>query len=219
MLTVMARNWWLVAIRGVAAILFGVIAWVWPFIALWALVLLFGAFAIVDGVSMLVALVRGDPEVRRHAWAVGIIGVVGIVAGIVAFVYPGITAIALLYVVAAWAMIVGVFQVIAAIRLRHEVKGELWMAIAGIFTAAFGVLLIIWPGAGLLSLVWLVGHLVRRVRWDDPRPRVEASRAASPRPAARLPVRRRRSRPADEPAPLSPEPREFLALNDRRPTS
>jgi uncharacterized membrane protein HdeD (DUF308 family) len=156
-LSLMARNWWLFAIRGVAAIIFGVLAWIWPGLALLTLVYLFGAFAIVDGVSALIALVRGEPHLRRHGWAVGIIGIVGIGAGIIAFIYPGITAIALLYVVAAWAIVMGIFQVLAAIRLRREVKGELWLAIAGIFTALFGVLLVVAPGTGLVSLVWIVG--------------------------------------------------------------
>ncbi|HVA86534.1 MAG TPA: HdeD family acid-resistance protein [Candidatus Saccharimonadales bacterium] len=157
MLDVLARNWWLLAIRGVAAIVFGIGAFLWPGLTLLTLVILFAAFALVDGSSALIALLRGKPAARHHAWAVGIIGVVGILAGIGAIIYPAITALALLYVVAAWAIIIGVFGVIAAVRLRREIKGELWMAMGGIASIAFGVLLVLFPGTGLLSLVWLVG--------------------------------------------------------------
>jgi len=157
MLDVLARNWWVPAVRGIAAILFGVIAFIWPGLTLFTLVILFAAYAIVDGASALVALVRGEADARRHVWHYAIIGVVGILAGIAAIVYPGITAIALLYVVAFWAFVIGVFQITAAIRLRREIKGELWMILGGIASVAFGALLVVFPGTGLLSLIWLVG--------------------------------------------------------------
>lgn len=156
MLQMLSRNWWIFAIRGVAAIAFGVLAIIWPGATLFVLVVLFAAYALVDGASLLIALVRGDPDARRHGWAVGIMGVLGIVAGIIAIVWPGITAVSLLFVVAFWSIAVGVFQVIAAIRLRREIEGELWLALGGIVAIAFGLYLVIFPGAGLLSLVLLV---------------------------------------------------------------
>ena len=146
MLETLARNWWIFAVRGIAAIIFGVLAFAWPGITLVVLVALFAAYAIVDGVMGLVALVRGDPEARRHAWAVGIMGVLGIVAGIAAFVWPGVTAVALLYIVAFWAIAIGVMQIIAAIRLRKEIKGELWMGIGGALLILWGIFLIAFPG-------------------------------------------------------------------------
>lgn len=157
MLDLLARNWWLFAIRGLAAIAFGILAFIWPLSTAVVLALLFGAYALVDGISLLASLVRGDAEARRHAWAVGIMGVIGIVAAIVAFVLPGLTAISLAYLVAIWAIALGVFQVVAAFRLRREIEGELWMAIGGILAIAFGAYIAILPGAGLISLVWLVG--------------------------------------------------------------
>jgi uncharacterized membrane protein HdeD (DUF308 family) len=157
MLGLVARDWWVFAIRGVAAILFGVLAFAWPEQTLQVLVILFGAYVLVDGVALLVALAQGDPLARRHAWAVGIMGVLGIAAGIVTFLWPSVTALSLLYIVAIWAIAMGLFQVVTAIALRRELDNELWMAFGGIASMVFGVLLIMFPGEGLISLVWLVG--------------------------------------------------------------
>jgi len=157
MLSLISRDWWVFALRGVAAILFGVLAFAWPGVTLAALVLLFGAYAFVDGVALLIALARGDAGARRHAWAVGIMGVLGIVASIVTFVWPDITALSLLYLVAVWAITMGVFQVVAAIALRREIEGEFWMGLGGVMSVVFGILLIVSPGTGLLALVWLLG--------------------------------------------------------------
>jgi uncharacterized membrane protein HdeD (DUF308 family) len=156
MLGMLARNWWIFAVRGVAAIVFGVLAVLWPGVTLVVLVALFAAYALVDGISLLISLVRGDPEARRSGWAVGIMGVLGIVAAFVAFLWPGITVLSLLYVVAFWSIAVGVFQLVAAIRLRREIEGELWLAIGGVVAILFGLYLAVFPGAGLVSLVWLV---------------------------------------------------------------
>lgn len=157
MLGLVARDWWVFAIRGIAALVFGVLAFIWPETTLTVLVFLFGAYVLVDGISLLIALARGDALARRHAWAVGIMGVLGIVAGIVTFAWPGLTALSLLYLVAFWAIAMGTFQVIAAIVLRRELEGEFWMALGGVASIVFGAFLIVSPGAGLLSLVWLVG--------------------------------------------------------------
>ena len=157
MLGLVARDWWVFAIRGVAAIGFGILAFIWPETTLTVLVILFGAYVLVDGVALLVALIRGDAVARRNAWAVGIMGVLGIVAGVVTFAWPGLTALSLLYVVAFWAIATGVFQVIAAIALRRELEGEFWMALGGVASIVFGALLVASPGDGLITLVWLVG--------------------------------------------------------------
>jgi uncharacterized membrane protein HdeD (DUF308 family) len=157
MLGLVARDWWAFAIRGVAAIAFGVLAFIWPEATLSVLVLLFGAYVLIDGVSMLIALARGDALARRHAWAVGIIGVLGIVAGVVTFAWPGLTAMSLLYLVAFWAIATGTFEVIGAVALRRELDGEIWMALGGVASIVFGALLIAFPSDGLISLVWLVG--------------------------------------------------------------
>jgi uncharacterized membrane protein HdeD (DUF308 family) len=157
MLGLVARDWWVFAIRGIAALVFGALAFIWPETTLTVLVFLFGAYVLVDGVSLLVALVRGDPVARRHGWAVAIMGVLGIVAGVVTFVAPGLTALSLLYLVAFWAIATGTFQVIAAIQLRKELDNEFWMALGGVASIVFGALLVASPGTGLISLVWLVG--------------------------------------------------------------
>ena len=157
MLGLVARDWWVFAIRGIAAIVFGTLAFIWPVTTLAVLVFLFGAYVFVDGIALLVSLVRGDVLARRHAWAVGIMGVLGILAGVATFAWPGLTAVSLLYLVAFWAITMGTFQVVAAIALRREIEGEIWMALGGVVSIVFGALLAVFPGEGLLSLVWLVG--------------------------------------------------------------
>ena len=157
MLNLVSRDWWVYAVRGVAAILFGTAALVWPGPTLAVLVIMFGAFAFVDGIAMLVALARGDVLARRHAWATGLSGVLGIVIAVATLFWPGITALTLLYLVVFWAISTGILEVAAAIEFRREIKGEIWMILSGVLSIVFGSLLVIFPGTGLLSLVWLVG--------------------------------------------------------------
>jgi len=151
----LTRNWWAVALRGLAGILFGIITFVSPGISLAALVLLFGAYAFADGVLSIVSAVR-----RRGAdrwWLLLLQGVVGIGAGVVTLLWPGITAIALLVVIAAWALVGGVLQVAAAIRLRKVITGEWLLALSGVLSIALGVLLVVFPGPGALALVIWIG--------------------------------------------------------------
>ena len=157
MLGLVTRDWWVFAIRGIAALVFGVLAFIWPERTLTVLVYLFGAYVLVDGIALLAALIRGEPVARRNAWAVAIMGVLGIVIGVVTFVWPGLTALSLLYLVAIWAIAMGAFQVIAAVALRRELDNEFWMALGGVVSIVFGALLVVSPGDGLISLVWLVG--------------------------------------------------------------
>jgi uncharacterized membrane protein HdeD (DUF308 family) len=156
-LGIVARDWWVFAIHGVAAFVFGILAFIWPATTLAVLAFLFGAYVLVDGIALLVSLVRRDVLARRHAWSVGIMGVLGIVAGVATFAWPGPTALSLLYLVAFWALAMGTFQVVAAVALRRELEGELWMALGSAVLIVFGALLVVFPGAGLLSLVWFVG--------------------------------------------------------------
>ena len=157
MLNLVSRDWWVYAVRGVAAILFGTVALVWPGPTLAVLVLMFGAYAFVDGIALLVALARGDALARRHAWATGLSGVLGIVISVATLLWPGITALGLLYLVAIWAISTGILQIVAAIEFRREIDGEIWMILGGVLSIVFGSLLVVFPGTGLLSLVWLVG--------------------------------------------------------------
>jgi uncharacterized membrane protein HdeD (DUF308 family) len=156
MLTMLAQNWWLLAIRGIAAIAFGILSVLWPGLTLAVLIALFAAYALVDGASLLISLIRGDPIARRNSWSVAIIGILGIAAAVIAILYPNITALTLLYVVAFWSIAIGVLQLVAAIRLRQEIEGELWLAIGGIISIVFGIYLVVFPGQGLLSLIYLV---------------------------------------------------------------
>jgi uncharacterized membrane protein HdeD (DUF308 family) len=157
MLSLVSRDWWVYAIRGIAAILFGIMALIWPAPTLAVLVLLFGAYAFVDGVALLVALARGDVLARSHKWATGLMGVFGIVVSLVTFVWPGMTALTLLYLVAFWAIATGVLQIVAAIEFRREIDGEFFVVLGGVLSMVLGGFLVAFPGAGLLSLVWLVG--------------------------------------------------------------
>lgn len=157
MLSLVSRDWWVYAVRGIAAILFGIMALIWPGPTLAVLVLLFGAYAFVDGVALLVALARGDVLARSHKWITGLMGAFGIVVSIVTLLWPGMTALTLLYLVAIWAISMGILQIAAAIEFRREIDGEFFVVLGGIFSIVLGGLLVVFPGTGLLSLVWLVG--------------------------------------------------------------
>ena len=156
MATVLARNWALVAVRGAVAILFGLFAIARPGITLSALVMLFGAFALVDGlIAVWSALFhrRGEP----HWVALLIGGIAGIVIGIITFMTPGATALVLLYFIAAWAIIRGAAEITMAIQLRKELTGEWMLALAGVLSVVFGVFLMAYPGAGALAVVLWIG--------------------------------------------------------------
>src|SRR2546428_2769420 len=152
----LAKNWWALALRGVAAMIFGVLAFVLPGVTLAVLVLLFGGYALVEGVLNVIAAVRGRGD-DQPWWALLLEGLVSIAAGIVAFVVPGVTELALLYIIAAWAIVTGALEIVAAIRLRRRISGEAWLALDGVLSVAFGVLTMLMPGAGALSLAWLIG--------------------------------------------------------------
>ena len=149
-------SWSALALRGVLAIIFGLLVFAWPGITLWVLILFFGAHALVDGVLAIVAAVRGSASGARW-WGMLLQGILGIATGIIAFVMPGLTALVLLYLIAAWAIVIGVFEIIAAIRLRKEIEGEWLLALRGMLAIIFGVILFASPGAGALTVVWLIG--------------------------------------------------------------
>jgi uncharacterized membrane protein HdeD (DUF308 family) len=143
-------RWWALALRGLAAIVLGILAFAWPGITLLALVVLFGAYLLVDGVF---ALVGGA---LSRSWLLLLEGAAGVVAGVLTFVWPAITALVLLFLVAAWALVTGVMELVAAYRLRRIVKNEWLMALAGVASIVFAILLLVNPGAGLLTIVWLI---------------------------------------------------------------
>ncbi len=156
MLSSITRNWWLAALRGALAVVFGVAAFVWPGLTLEVLVLLFGAYAFVDGAVVLSfgLMAAGDHE---RWWPLVLGGVVGIATGVLTFIYPGATALALVYVIGAWAIITGILEIAAAIRLRKVITNERLMGFGGVLSIIFGVLVIARPGAGALTLVYLFG--------------------------------------------------------------
>jgi len=158
MLETLIRNWWALALRGVIAVLFGLAAFIWPGITLTVLVLFFGAYAFVDGILALLAAARlhGDMGGERW-WALLVEGLAGVAAGILTFIWPSITTLVLLYLIAAWAVVTGVFEILTAVRLRKEVANEWMLVLAGIASVVFGVLLAIRPGAGAVAVAWLIG--------------------------------------------------------------
>jgi uncharacterized membrane protein HdeD (DUF308 family) len=156
MFNLMTQNWWAIALRGFAAVLFGIAAFMWPGITLWALVALFGAYALVDGIFAVIESFRRD-VVGERWWALLFEGFIGIAIGVVTFFWPGLTAMGLLFLIAFWAIVTGVFEIITAISLRHEIRGEWIMALIAILSMAFGFLLLAFPATGALSVILIIG--------------------------------------------------------------
>lgn len=153
---VIAQNWWSLVIRGVAAILLGIITILAPEITFQALVLLFGAYALIDGVTGFVGAWRAARA--RDRWGALLLqGIAGIMAAAVTILWPGITALALVLLIAAWAIVTGVLQIIAAIRLRRYITGEWLLGLGGLLSVAFGVVVTIAPAAGALVIAIWVG--------------------------------------------------------------
>jgi uncharacterized membrane protein HdeD (DUF308 family) len=156
MFLVQTRHWWMLLLRGLFAIVFGVMAFGWPRITLTVLVLLFGAYVLVDGAFAIAAAVTAPKELK-HWWALLIEGLLGIAAGVLTFLWPAITALVLLWLIAFWAVLTGVFEIAAAVQLRKIIAGEWLLIVSGILSVFFGLLLIVMPVAGALAVVWLIG--------------------------------------------------------------
>lgn len=153
--SILTRSWWVLLLRGIAAIAFGVLTWVQPAISLAALVLLFGAYCLVDGILAIWMAFAGRKH-HEHWWLLLLGGLVGIGVGILTLLAPGVTALAVLFYIAIWAIATGILQITAAIRLRREIKGEWVFILAGLASVAFGVILAAQPAAGALALLWLI---------------------------------------------------------------
>ena len=151
-----SRYWWVLALRGLAAVLFGLIALIVPGIALLALVYIFAAYALIDGITAVFVSFQ-ERGSTSHWVALLVEGIVSIIIGVIAFVWPGITALVLLYLVAIWAIITGVMEISAAFMRRLPVTQEWALGLAGVLSIIFGIILFIRPGAGLLTILWLVG--------------------------------------------------------------
>jgi len=152
----LAQFWWALALRGAAGILFGILAFAMPVLTLAVVVLLFGAYALVDGIFNVVAALSGRSGTRPW-WALLLAGLVGIAAGLVAFFMPGLTALALAYVIGVWAIVIGILEIASAIRLRKAITNEWWLGLSGALAIVFGVFLTLAPGAGALAMVLWIG--------------------------------------------------------------
>lgn len=151
----LAKNWWLLLLRGIAAILFGVLAFAWPGITLLSLVILYGFYALLDGLFAILAAIKGG-NIESRWWLI-LIGILGVAAGLVTFFWTGITALVLIMFIGAWALIHGIFEIVGAIKIRKEIDNEWWLILSGALSVIFGLAVLIMPGAGALALIWLIG--------------------------------------------------------------
>jgi uncharacterized membrane protein HdeD (DUF308 family) len=158
MLGFLSKNWWVLVLRGVCAVLFGVMTFLWPAISIAVLVLMWGAYAFADGILSIVGSFKRS-RASGFPWWLFVTGVVGVAAGILALVSPSMTALALLTLIAAFSIVRGVMEIAAAIRLRHEIEHEWLLVAAGIMSVVFGVLIAIFPGAGALAVVLWIGTI------------------------------------------------------------
>jgi len=153
MVHLLARHWWALALRGLLAVLFGILTLVSPGLTLFYLVLLFGAYAILEGIFNIISAIRAP----GHHWPLIVEGIIGIIAGVLTFMWPGITAVVLLYLIAFWAIFTGVLEITAGIRLRQHVTNEWMLILMGITSILFGALILISPGTGALAIALWIG--------------------------------------------------------------
>jgi uncharacterized membrane protein HdeD (DUF308 family) len=156
MMTHLARSWGWIVLRGVLAILFGVMAFAWPGLTLAVLVMVWGFYALADGLLALVAAF-GIRDEGKPMWPLAIVGILGIAAGGLTFMRPGMTALLLLIFIAVWAVTTGLFQIVAAIRFRKVIANEWMLGFSGLLSIAFGALMLARPGTGALAVVWIIG--------------------------------------------------------------
>ena len=155
-LHMLRTHWWVLLIRGIAAILFGVIALFWPGLTAFVLLISFGIFAIIDGVfALITAFRRKATDDRWWSWLVD--GLLSIIIGLMALFWPAATALAFVIWIAAWAVVVGIMRIIAAIKLRHEIEGEWALGLGGLLMVVWGILMAVLPASGILGLTWLIG--------------------------------------------------------------
>jgi uncharacterized membrane protein HdeD (DUF308 family) len=146
---------WSLALRGIAAIIFGVLAYSWPSITLMVLLIAFGVYALVDGLSLLVGY-YSTPKSQRDWWLVPLIGVFSILIGILTFARPGMTAILLLWLIAARAIFTGIIEIAAAFGYWRKVRGEWLLVLGGLISVLFGVFVFAYPLEGALAVIWVI---------------------------------------------------------------
>jgi uncharacterized membrane protein HdeD (DUF308 family) len=150
------RVWWVLVIRGVLGVIFGLLAFTHPGVTLAVLIAFFGAYALFDGIVAIIFAFRA-PKEHVSIWPFVLEGIIGLAAGILAFVYPLATAVALETLVAAWALVTGVFELVAAFRLRHAIANEWLLGLTGVLSIIAGIVLWLYPVAGVASLVLIIG--------------------------------------------------------------
>ena len=165
LLSMLAENWWLLLLRGVAAMVFGAIAFLWPGITLLSLTYLWGAYAFADGIFGLWAAVVSQGGDTSSRWWLGISGIISLLASTVAFFWPGMTALVLLMFIASWAIVIGGLQIYGAIQVRKVVQNEWWLILSGLLSIAFGVTMVAQPGAGALAVVWIIAWYAMLFGW------------------------------------------------------
>ncbi len=151
----LVRSWWVLALRGVIAVVFGLLALMLPGITLFTLIALFAAYALLGGAASVFGAIRSR-RADEDWWLPMLLGIIGIGVGIVAFLHPGLTALILVLLIGANALVTGVLDVVAAIRLRKTIKDEWLLALSGVLSIVFGALVFLFPGAGALALIWLI---------------------------------------------------------------
>lgn len=158
MVSSLSQNWWLVVLRGVLAILFGILAFVWPALTWLTLIIMFGVYAIVDGVIAVIAGLSHTQDSPRW-WTFLLEGLLGIGAGVIALILPELTTLVLIYMIASWAVMTGILEIAAAIRLRNEIINEWMLGLGGLVSIGLGILLFLQPAAGGLAIIWtLAGY-------------------------------------------------------------
>jgi uncharacterized membrane protein HdeD (DUF308 family) len=159
MFNLVTQNWWAIELRGFAAVLFGIATFMWPGVTLSVLAPLFGAYAMINGIFAVIEGFRSD--VSQERWRPLLLeGAVSIVLGVMTFAWPGLTAMGLLFLIAFWAIMTGVFEIITAVRLRHEIRGEWMMALIAILSMAFGLLLLAFRAPGAFSVILMIRAFV-----------------------------------------------------------
>lgn len=152
MLRILTKNWWMVLLQGILTIGLGIAAFAWPGLTLSVLLVVLAAYFIIEGIAAVLASIRGEGGI----WY-ALAGIAGVVAGVVLLLRPGMSAYALLIVIGLWALVRGFIEVVAAITLRKELKGEFWLGLAGVVTALFGLFVILRPGDGVMAVLGIIG--------------------------------------------------------------
>lgn len=156
MLTMLRKYWWTILLRGIIAVLFGIAAFLWPGITIALLIWLFGAYALLDGIiSVVIGIAQYGGNERW--WGILLQGICGIAVGLMTFLWPQVTGLILLYFIAGWSILTGLFQIVAAIRLRKVISGEWLLGLSGVISMLFGITLFVYPAAGALAVIWMIG--------------------------------------------------------------